>query len=67
MDKTPVRMKSSRIDQKLPEVDSNAKFPYIQGFPQVLRAWAGGALQNLMWGNTWGSIGGLKMVILKSR
>ena len=42
MDKAPVRMKSSRIAQKLPEIDSNAKFPHVQGFPQVLRAWEGG-------------------------
>ena len=31
---------------------------YVQGFPQVLRAWGGGALQNLMGGGLSQYIGG---------
>ena len=26
---------------KLPKIENNAKFPHIQGFPQVLRTWGG--------------------------
>ena len=45
MDETPV---SPRTVPKLPKIESSATFPYIQGFPQVLRTWGvggGGSLK----------------------
>ena len=32
-------MTSSRTAQKLPGIESNAKFPHMQDFPKALRTW----------------------------
>ena len=57
MDETPDRITSSRAAQKLPEIESNAKFPHTQDFPQVLRIW--GRLFKIWWeSNAWGEQAG---------
>ena len=54
-------MTSSRTAQKLPGIESNAKFPHIQDFPKALRTW-----WRLLGGGGWGAENGVLKIYIKS-
>ena len=51
-------MTSSRTAQKLPGIESNAKFPHIQDFPKALRTW-----WRLLGGGGWGAENGVLKIL----